>query len=261
MKNYSILTAQLKVIAKKAGEAILEVYYSTKDIEISQKSDDSPLTLADRKSNTLICEGLENLPMHFPIVSEENKELPFDERKDFNLYWLVDPLDGTKEFIKRNGDFTINIALIHDGSPVLGVVYAPCTGEMYWAVKGEGAFRQIGEEAHKLQASNFNISSTGLKVVASRSHMNDATLNFINKLNSPELVSKGSSLKFLMLANGEAQLYPRMSPTMEWDTAAAQIILEEAGGKILEADSLRPLHYNKLSLVNPNFIAMASGDI
>jgi 3'(2'), 5'-bisphosphate nucleotidase len=251
---------RLKAIARAAGTAILEIYNHYVDIEIEQKSDDSPLTLADRISNEIICTGLSALDVQYPIISEENKEIPFSERENYEYCWMVDPLDGTKEFIKKNGEFTVNIALIHKGQPVLGIVYTPCTDEMYWAVKGQGAFVQKSGTVSTLKAGFFDVKSQALKVVASRSHLNEATKNFIEQLKNPIIVSRGSSLKFLMLACGEADLYPRMAPTMEWDTAAAQIILEEAGGHLLDAESLQALTYNKKTLLNPNFIACANGE-
>ncbi|MCP3932650.1 MAG: 3'(2'),5'-bisphosphate nucleotidase CysQ [Bacteroidetes bacterium] len=253
---YSInLAKQVADIAQKAGEAILNIYNHVSDIEIQQKSDSSPLTLADRKANEIICEGLEKLETQFPIVSEENKAIPYDERKNYDYHWLVDPLDGTKEFIKRNGEFTVNIALIHQQKPVLGVVYAPCLDEMYWAVKEEGAYLQKEEKVQKIKAKPFQLTDEGLHVVCSRSHLNEGTKAFIDKLNEPELVSQGSSLKFLIIAKGEAHCYPRLAPTMEWDTGAAQIILEEAGGSVINNETQQPLQYNKENLLNPHFVA------
>ncbi len=251
---------KLKNIANEAGNAILEVYNNSSDVQIEQKADDSPLTLADRKSNEVICKGLSAFQDKYPIVSEENREVPYDERKNYRYYWLVDPLDGTKEFIKRNGEFTVNIALIEYDRPILGIVYAPFLDEMYWAVKNRGAFFDKGSLDEKIKANKFNTKSNGLRVLASRSHLNESTELFMKKLNNPEIVSKGSSLKFIMLAKGEADLYPRMAPTMEWDTAAAQIVLEEAGGQVLNASTLLPLRYNKSSLTNPYFIACGDGE-
>ncbi len=244
-------------ISIEAGKAIMDIYASARDIEVIAKADDSPLTIADRKSNEIICSGLENLPVDYPIISEENKQVPYEVRKAYHKFWLVDPLDGTKEFIKRNGEFTVNIALIENGSPIAGFVYAPVLDEMYWGVKGEGAFWQKGETKKTIRASEFHMSDPGLRVVCSRSHLNAETQAIIDGLVQPEKVSKGSSLKFLLLASGQAELYPRIAPTMEWDTAAAQCILETAGGAVLEYESRKPLTYNKENLLNPNFIARA----
>lgn len=245
--NLIELAADIRRIAREAGLAILDIYNRPGDWQVEIKGDDSPLTQADRVSNEII---VRQLP-EYPIISEENKEIPFAERQTYTRCWLVDPLDGTKEFIQRNGDFTVNIALVENGAPILGVVHIPATNETYWAVKGAGAFL---EEA-PLQAATFALTDPGLKVVASRSHSNPETEAFIAGLNQPELVSRGSALKFLLLASGQAHVYPRLAPTMEWDTGAAQIVLEEAGGAVLQATTGAPLQYNKENLLNPHFIA------
>jgi 3'(2'), 5'-bisphosphate nucleotidase len=242
-------------IAREAGDAILEIYKNEDDFGVEAKSDNSPLTRADKASNEVICTGLENLDPQFPIISEENKAIEYETRKDFEYCWLVDPLDGTKEFIKRNGEFTVNIALLHKNKVVMGVVYAPVLDEMYWAVKGDGAFLDKGGNKTKLEAASFTMQDEGLNLVCSRSHLNEETEKFVSKFTNPGMVSKGSSLKFLMLAKGDAHIYPRVAPTMEWDTGAAQIVLEEAGGKILHYDTGEPLVYNKENLLNPFFIA------
>ena len=253
--NLTEIVNNVAVIAVEAGNAIMEIYENADDIEITSKADDSPLTLADQKSNEVICRGLELLNVSYPIISEENKEIPYDQRKDFETHWLVDPLDGTKEFIKRNGEFTVNIALIHQQKPVLGVVYAPDLKELFWAVKDEGAFIKKDGAIQQLKALDFKMTDPHLKVVCSRSHLNEATQNFVDSLDRPDLVARGSSLKFLILANGNAHVYPRLGPTMEWDTAAAHIILEEAGGQIIDEETKAPLLYNKENLLNPYFIA------
>ncbi|MEL6863925.1 MAG: 3'(2'),5'-bisphosphate nucleotidase CysQ [Bacteroidota bacterium] len=248
---------EVQDIARRAGAAILEVYHREEGIEVQQKEDQSPLTLADQAANRVICEGLEQLPTVYPIVSEENKAIPYEQRKGYPYYWLVDPLDGTKEFIKRNGEFTVNIALIHEQRPVVGVVYVPVKDEMYWAVEGEGAYLQksLAASPQKLQVGDFKPQLNGLRIVCSRSHLNAATEKYVAQFDQPELVPRGSSLKFLIIAEGEAQVYPRLAPTMEWDTGAAQIILEEAGGAVLQAHQAIPLQYNKPNLLNPSFIA------
>ncbi|MEM6722550.1 MAG: 3'(2'),5'-bisphosphate nucleotidase CysQ [Bacteroidota bacterium] len=253
--DYHILIEPLLEIARSAGAAIMDIYHNASDIEIQSKDDNSPLTKADKAANAIICEGLEKLPLQFPIISEENKAVPYETRKDYKQFWLVDPLDGTKEFIKRNGEFTVNIALVEDGRPVLGVVYAPDPKKMYYALKGHGAHYLHESEEKQLQANAFTLADSDLGVVCSRSHLNEETQAFIDRLDNPEKVSKGSSLKFLILAEGGAHVYPRLAPTMEWDTGAAQIILEEAGGKVLRADDKNPLVYNKENLLNPYFIA------
>lgn len=259
--NRTALVQEVIKIAKSAGDTILNIYEQAENFGVEQKADDSPLTIADKAANKVICDGLEALPVTYPIISEENKEIPYEERQHFQTAWLVDPLDGTKEFIKRNGEFTVNIALIHEGSIVLGVVYTPVVGEMSWAVKSEGAFQmQVNSnDVQRLKAADFSMQDQALGVVCSRSHLNEATQAFVDGLNEPERVPKGSSLKFLILAKGAAHLYPRLAPTMEWDTGAAQIILEEAGGSVIDQNTQAPLRYNKENLRNPHFIAY--GDV
>jgi 3'(2'), 5'-bisphosphate nucleotidase len=249
------LIEDLQQIARQAGQIILDIYLREADFQVQAKADDSPLTIADRQANAYICEALENLPLSFPIISEENREIAYAERSQFERCWLVDPLDGTKEFVSRNGDFTVNIALINGKGLELGVVYVPLHEELYWAVRGQGAFWQKNGQIEALRCAQFNLKDEGLALVASRSHLNEETELVIAQFVKPTLVSRGSSLKFLMLAKGEAHVYPRLAPTMEWDTGAAQIILEEAGGAVIDHERGLPLQYNKVSLRNPAFIA------
>ncbi len=252
------LTKEVVMIAKQAGAKILEIYADESRFGVETKSDDSPLTQADKQANDVIIEGLVNLSVDYPIISEETKLQPYEERKDYDRFWLVDPLDGTKEFIKRNGEFTVNIALVEKGIPIMGVVFVPVSGDSYWGVKGLGAYHQRADGViRKLTANQYQNTDKGIRVVCSRSHINAETQSFIDALDQPEAVSKGSSLKFLLIASGEAEVYPRMGPTMEWDTGAAQIILEESGGEVLHAETLQPLNYNKENLLNPYFIARA----
>ncbi|MBR9922753.1 MAG: 3'(2'),5'-bisphosphate nucleotidase CysQ [Bacteroidetes bacterium] len=251
------LSARVMNIAKAAGDAILKVYEEEADWNVETKADNSPLTRADRESNTVICDGLKALVgLHqYPIISEENKTVEYVERKNYSRYWLVDPLDGTKEFIKRNGEFTVNIALIEDQQPILGVVYIPVKEEMYWAAKGLGAWKIADGKETRLEAATFSEEDTNLRLVCSRSHLSAETEDYVNRFKDPVLVSRGSSLKFLILATGEAHIYPRLAPTMEWDTAAAQVVLEEAGGKVMQWDADMPVLYNKENMLNPWFIA------
>ena len=244
-------------IAKAGGLAIMDVYEHEEDFGTELKNDDSPLTKADKAANAVICEGLYQLEQEFPIVSEENKLRPYSERKNYDYYWLVDPLDGTKEFIKRNGEFTVNIALVHKNRPVIGLVYVPVTGEMYVASKGNRAFK-INTKGKKtfLKASVFSKSQEGLNIPCSRSHLNEATKEYVATFTNAQLMPCGSSLKFLKIAEGEADLYPRLGLTSEWDTAAVQIILEEAGGKVLQWGTDKPMVYNKENLLNPHFLAL-----
>lgn len=253
MQNKQLL-AEITRIARQAGAAILEIYANEADFQVEHKADSSPLTIADRTANGIICQALEALPVQYPIISEENKLQPYAERQHFSKAWLVDPLDGTKEFVKRNGEFTVNIALINEGAIELGVVYVPVFDEMYYAAKGEGAFGEKDGKVELLQAQSFSMKDRGLKIVCSRSHMNPETEAFVAELTEPELVSKGSSLKFLLVAQGLAHVYPRMGPTMEWDTGAAQIIVEEAGGQVLDQNTQAPMRYNKENLLNPHFV-------
>ncbi len=252
--NLNDVVHEVVIIAKEAGAAILQIY-NQPEFHIENKADSSPLTEADRQSNEIICRSLLEKYPDIPIISEENKMEPYHIRKDYQMCWMVDPLDGTKEFIHRNGDFTVNIALIREGEPVLGVVYQPVHGDLYYADKETGAFSTKNGVTSALKTTPFSIHEKGLKVVASRSHLNEETAQFIQKLTEPALVTRGSSLKFLLLASGEADIYPRLAPTSEWDTAAAQCILTVAGGVVINAADGNPMVYNKPSLLNPSFIA------
>jgi len=245
MENYQDLMRLAISAAKEASKVILEVYES-EQFEIEIKSDSSPLTIADKRSHDKITEILKDSSL--PILSEEGKELPYEQRSSWDLFWMVDPIDGTKEFIKRNGEFTVNIALIRGQEPVLGVVMVPVYDDVYWSLLGEGSFKN----GNKISVNSFTFNDPGLRVVASRSHLNSETEDFIKNLKDPTIVSKGSSLKLLLVAEGEADVYPRYAPTMEWDTAAAHAILREAGGKLIDRNS-HELKYNKHDLLNPHF--------
>jgi 3'(2'), 5'-bisphosphate nucleotidase len=244
-------------IAVHAGEKIMEVYRDPDTFEIELKKDSSPLTLADRRANDLICSELEVLQEGIPIVSEENREIPYSVRNTYKTFWLVDPLDGTKEFVNRNGEFTVNIALVDDQIPVLGVIHIPNKGETYFAVRGRGAFRS--ESMDRLQCDPFKAQDAMLRIACSRSHLDDDTKEYLSRYKDPVLIPRGSALKFLIIATGDADIYPRLGPTMEWDTGAAQIILEESGGSVLTYPWFKPLKYNKSSLRNPSFIACGNG--
>ena len=251
-------------IALKAGNAVIQIY--NKDFTVEYKDDKSPLTEADKTAHKIIVDGLLKIST-FPILSEEGKDIPYDERKNWEYYWLIDPIDGTKEFIKKNGEFTINIALIHKDTPVLGVVFAPAINELYFAKKGEGAFKVIMNDEllimnekvlQKAQKLPLCIQNSTLTIVASKSHLNQETQDFIDNLTSntenSTFISKGSSLKLLMVAEGSADIYPRLAPTMEWDTAAADAIVRESGKMTLEIKNSKPLKYNKKDLLNPWFV-------
>ena len=238
-------------IAKEAGNAIMQVY--KKDFEVEYKQDSSPLTLADKKANYIIEDGLNQLLVNLPILSEEGKETPYEDRKHWEYFWLVDPLDGTKEFVNKNGEFTVNIALIYKDTPVLGVVYAPALDVCYWAKQDEGAFK----DGKKLPLKASDQRNT-YKIVASRSHMSDETQAFIDAIDTEkerELISIGSSLKICLVAEGEADIYPRLGPTMEWDTGAAHAIVNESGGCLIEYGKKIKLNYNQSKTHhNPSFI-------
>ena len=240
----------IEKIAKEAGTAIMDIY--NKDFSIEYKDDKSPLTEADLKSNEIICKSLLELYPSIPILSEENKAAPYEERKEWEQYWCIDPIDGTKEFIKKNGEFTVNIALIHKNIPILGVVYAPALDDMYIAKQNEGAFKN----GKKLPFYTNDDPSKKLSVVASKSHLSEETQAFIDALDTEniEQVSKGSSLKLCMVAEGVADIYPRLAPTMEWDTAAADAVVREAGKMTYQFESETPVVYNKENLLNPWFV-------
>lgn len=243
-------------IARAAGRVILDVY--ERGFTVEQKEDRSPLTEADRASHEIICEKLEQLTPGVPVLSEESAKVDHATRAGWKRFWLVDPLDGTKEFINRNGEFTVNIALIEANRPVLGVVYVPVTGLTYFASAGHGAFRQKGEcAAEAIRARGF--AGGKPMVVASRSHAGPETEAFLKNLGAHDVVSMGSSLKLCLVAQGTADVYPRLGPTMEWDTAAAQCVVEAAGGRVTDLER-RPLAYNKSSLLNPSFMVTGAGD-
>jgi len=254
-----MMTDTLLPILREASKAILEIYADEDRFQTEIKGDNSPLTEADKQSNKIICEALKDHFPDIPVISEETKQDSYEVRALYKHFFLVDPLDGTKEFIKRNGEFTINIAYVEGHHPIGGFVFVPCTSMAYAAFYGDGAVR-IEPDGTKttLRTNPFNLMDPYLKVVASRSHRDALTEKIIAGMNAPEIVSAGSSLKFLLIAEGQADFYPRLAPTMEWDTAAAQCILEEAGGSILQYPSLQPLVYNKPDLLNPYFIAMGA---
>jgi len=244
-------------LARLAGERILEVY--RQDFSVDEKEDRSPLTEADRRSHDTILAGLLAAYPDIPCVSEEGRSIPYATRRAWSRCWMVDPLDGTKEFIKKNGEFTVNIALIEDGHPVLGVVSQPVTGTVYAAARGNGAYRFLTDgSVTRLTAGAHYRSLSRVRVVASRSHLTPETADFIAALEAEgkevELTSAGSSLKLCLVAENSADVYPRFGPTMEWDTAAAHAVALEAGRTVLAHPSGEPLRYNKESLLNPWFI-------
>jgi 3'(2'), 5'-bisphosphate nucleotidase len=241
-------------LARDAGKRIMEVYESEADFEVTRKEDHTPLTRADLAAHNAIVAGLELLTPDWPVLSEESAKLPFETRSSWPRYWLVDPLDGTREFIKRNGQFTVNIALIDGHRPIMGVIVVPVSGVTYSACIGHGAFRQNGEGAPVEQIHVQNTLRSPMTVAGSASHAGESLRSMLNKLGEHELLSMGSSLKLCLVAEGKADLYPRLGLTSEWDTGAAQAIVEEAGGHVTDTE-LQPLRYNtKDSLLNPHFL-------
>ena len=249
-------------IAKTAGNAILSVYQRAGDIDVTIKDDNSPLTEADRDAHEIIIAELKRFTPSIPILSEESDGISVDERLSWSRYWLVDPLDGTKEFIKRNGEFTVNIALINKGAPELGIVHVPVTNISYLGKTGVGAWKVAATgEADAISTANFDLNPGQVRIVASRSHRGDLLDQLINtmeaELGKAEVVSMGSSLKICLLAEGKADIYPRLAPTSEWDTAAAHAVLAAAGGDIVDTE-FQALRYNqKESMLNPHFIAIS----
>tara|TARA_B100000949_G_C14279215_1_gene451058 strand:+ start:1022 stop:1807 length:786 start_codon:yes stop_codon:yes gene_type:complete len=256
----TLLSVAIKA-ALAAGTEILMVYDTNFDVE--QKKDDSPLTQADKNANEVINGYLKSTEI--PIISEENRQLDYAERKDWSRCWIVDPLDGTKEFIKRNGEFTINIALVENGNPVLGVIYVPVSKELYFTsadgktskkiiISSENdPVEEILKNAKEIKPSKASV----VKIVGSRSHLNEETKNFIAEIakqNEVEIVSKGSSLKFCLVAEGLAQLYPRFAPTMEWDTAAGHAICNAVGVSVIDQTTEKNMQYNKPNLLNNYFL-------
>jgi len=242
--------------AIKAGNEILDVYYNF-DFGVEIKSDNSPLTIADRRAHNVITAILNETEI--PVLSEEGKSIPYEERKTWNLFWLVDPLDGTKEFIKRNDEFTVNIALIEGSVPVAGVVYVPVTRELFWG-NHSGSFKAFveNEGLNNIQRLPSIVTKENFVIAGSKSHMNPETEAFIEKLDKKgkpvEIKSKGSALKICMVAEGVADIYPRLAPTMEWDTAAGHAIVKFTGREIVQFENNRPLVYNKENLLNPWFV-------
>lgn len=252
--DYCALLKAIIPIAEKAGEAILAIYET--DYAIQHKEDKTPLTDADMAAHHIIDSGLSELFPDIPVLSEESVNIPFGERQSWECYWLVDPLDGTREFIKRNGEFTVNIALIENGEAVVGIVYVPVTGVRYFACRTHGAWKK--ERDGEPRQIHVRPRPDKLSIAGSRSHRGDSLNAFLARLGDYEIISMGSSLKSCLVAEGVADLYPRLGPTSEWDTAAAQCVVEEAGGRITDTN-MDVLHYNtKDSLLNPHFFV--SGD-
>jgi 3'(2'), 5'-bisphosphate nucleotidase len=242
-------------LAREAGKAILKIYGEV-DPAVEYKRDNSPLTQADLVSHQIIVDGLVELSPEWPILSEESREIAFSQRQKWGYFWLVDPLDGTKEFLKRNGEFTVNIALMEDGAPILGVVYAPAIDRLYYGARGAGSFKEEGGVLSPIRTATADAGT--IRVVMSRSHgSGEESLERFTGGAPCEFVSMGSSLKFCLVAEGVADIYPRTGPTMEWDTAAAQCVVEQAGGTVTDLDG-NAMIYNKPVLLNPGFVASSN---
>jgi 3'(2'), 5'-bisphosphate nucleotidase len=248
--HYSSILPDVIKVADAASEKVLHIYES--DFKVQYKDDKSPITAADVASHEEIVRGLRNISRDIPILSEEGKSIPWEERRHWRRFWLIDPIDGTKDFTQRTGEFTVNIALIENGEPVMGVVTAPALKEAYWGLVGEGAYkRDRTGKVHRIRVAE---PKDAKRVVASKNHLNEETRQFIDTLGEHELVQAGSSLKFCRIAEGHADIYPRLGPTCEWDTAAAHAVLLAAGGRIETLEG-EPLKYGKENVLNPFFVA------
>lgn len=240
-------------LMRECHQIIMNVYKG--DFDVISKSDQSPVTQADCLCNKYICDYLKTLAIeNCGIISEEIKNDSFQERQTLKWTWLVDPLDGTKEFIKKNGQFTINIGLCEHGIPVFGIVGVPVSGEIYYGVKGIGSFKILGDKKTQLSVPSKDLGSSKIRIVASSSHMNEQTRDYIQQFQDPIIVHTGSSIKLLWVAEGKAELYPRLGPTYEWDTCAAHAIVKYAGGQVLQHEDSHELLYNKENLLNPFFV-------
>jgi 3'(2'), 5'-bisphosphate nucleotidase len=241
-------------LIEMCDKTILDVYNT--DFDKQYKDDNSPLTLADKKTNDIICKYLQfinrMLKMNILIISEEIKNKPYEDRKNYDWCWLVDPLDGTKEFVKKNGQFTCNIGLVHKGVPVFGIVSIPVTNEIYYGVEGLGSFKIENNETIKLSINEQ--PHNPIKIVVSNSHMNNETEKFLKQYTKHDKINIGSSIKLLWVAENKADIYPRIAPTSEWDTCAAHAVVKYAGGKVLQYNSDKEVEYNKENLLNPYFV-------
>ena len=257
IENNDLINALIDLV-KESGKSILEIYNSN-DMGISYKDDKSPLTLADKASNKIICSKLKELTPDIPILSEEGKNISYEERKKWTTFWLIDPIDGTKEFINKNGEFSVNIALINHYQPILGIVYAPVLNTIWYGSASHGSFKiENNTQPKKINVSKYNDNET-IKVVSSRSHSNNSKLEkFLTDYPKHELVFMGSSIKICLVADGTAHIYPRFGPTMEWDTAAAHAVVKFSGGKITDFKDDNELSYNKENLLNPSFLVKES---
>ena len=238
-------------VSKNAGDAIMDIYESEFDVNI--KSDQSPLTKADILSNKIICQSLKKITPDVPILSEESSNIPYHERSKWNQYWLIDPLDGTKEFIKKNGEFTTNIALIRDHKPIFGLIHLPVKKHTYWGCEDKGSF--FLDRTNNIRKINVSTNNDDpIRIAASRSHPSEELTNLLDKIKNYKLLEVGSSLKFCLIASGEADIYPRFGPTSEWDTAAGEAIARFAGGSIVDFENNNIIYNKGENLINPYFL-------
>lgn len=258
-KSLAELLVGVEAMSREAGLAILEIYNQA-DGEVTYKDDKSPLTAADLASHQVLAKALEELAPEIPVLSEEGAKMPYEERRGWTRFWLVDPLDGTKEFIKRNGEFTVNVALVENGVPILGVVHCPTLERTYLGARGEGAWLREGEDGERRPIRASGSGDAELVIVASRSHAGPELQAFLAELPDHRLTSMGSSLKLCLVAGAEADFYPRLAPTMEWDTGAAHAVVLEAGGRVVNRQG-EDLQYNKENLLNPHFLVLGEREI
>jgi 3'(2'), 5'-bisphosphate nucleotidase len=248
------LLPEIKQITKQAGRAVLDIYNADESVQVATKKDNTPLTSADLAAHKIIMQGLQQLKPAYPLLSEESIGISFDDRKNWQRYWLVDPLDGTKEFIEQTDEFSILIALIDNHKPIMGVIYAPVLDEIYYAITGHGAFYQ--KAYNEPVAITVTAVTDNLRIISSRRHGQSKFVPFLTDFIAHQIVNRGSALKFAAIAMGEADIYPRFGPTSEWDTAAGQCIVTEAGGKVMDLSG-KVLQYNtKESLLNPEFVVV-----
>lgn len=253
--DFEKLLEGVQAAVSEAGDAILEIYAEPSLFNTEQKADDSPLTAADLAANRVLVAALTQLTPNVPILSEESAQAPWSERQHWTSCWVVDPLDGTKEFLKRNDEFTVNVGLVIDHEPVLGVVFAPALGQWYFGAQGQGAWMRLGDADPQPITAQTKTNQGPWRVVGSRSHQSPEMADFLARLGETEMVAMGSSLKLCLVAAGQADLYPRLGPTSEWDTCAAHAVVNVAGGQVLNLETGEPLTYNaRESILNPHFI-------
>ena len=261
MSTLEDLLPKTRKLAERAGDAILEIYAT--DFDVDHKADDSPLTQADLAAHKIIMAGLRELTPDWPRLSEEGADIDYATRRSWTRYWLIDPLDGTREFVKKNGEFTVNIALIDNGRPVLGVVHAPALKKSWYAAEGVGAFKRVeGHNNGQDHAIRTRPTPTDKpRLLVSKSHRGEEVDKLLARLGEHEALSVGSSLKFCVVAEGEADFYPRLGPTSEWDTGAAHAVLACAGGRVTTTDGAELGYNQKESLLNPHFLAFGDPDV